>query len=84
MTTKTTKKYGVRLTKPADIKRIIQRVISEIFREESQVENAGKLNQLCQTWLKAHRMEWEHGEFAEIHRQLNELKMEANGRHRRW
>lgn len=74
MTGNGTKKYGVRLKNPADIKRIIQRVMSDIFREGSQVENAGKINQLCQTWLRAHQIELEIGEWKEIKGRLERVE----------
>ena len=49
---KNLKARGVSINKPSDVRRIARRVISDIFQENSQIEHAGKINQLLQTWLK--------------------------------
>jgi len=48
---------GVSLSKISHVKNISRRIISRIFREGTEVEHAGKVVQLLQTWLKAHEME---------------------------
>lgn len=55
---------------PADVRRIARRVISDIFAEGSQIDNAGKVNQLLQTWLKG----WELEKIADIERRLSALE----------
>jgi hypothetical protein len=54
------------------VKKITRRVISDIFQENSQIENAAKVNQLLQTWLKAHEME----ELSDLETRLAELQKE--------
>lgn len=61
---------GVSLKVPADVRRIAQRVLSDIFREQSQIENAGKLNQLLLTWLKA----WELEKLSDVEKRLSTLE----------
>jgi len=50
-------------------------VISEIFVEGSQITNAGKVNQLLQTWLKG----WELEKLEDIERRLSALEEERRG-----
>lgn len=64
------KTRGVSLKTPADVRRITQRVLSDIFREQSQIENAGKLNQLLLTWLKA----WELEKLSDVEKRLSTLE----------
>lgn len=64
------KTRGVTLKTPADVRRITQRVLSDIFRENSHIENAGKLNQLLLTWLKA----WELEKLSDVEKRLAALE----------
>jgi hypothetical protein len=50
-------------------------VISDIFVEGSQITNAGKVNQLLQTWLKG----WELEKLEDIERRLSALEEERRG-----
>lgn len=63
---------GLSIKSPSDVKKIARRVISDIFQENSQIENAAKVNQLLQTWLKAHEME----ELSDLEKRLAELEKE--------
>jgi len=51
------KTRGMSLKSPSDVRKMARRVISDIFAEGSQIENAGKVNQLLMTWLRAFEME---------------------------
>jgi hypothetical protein len=48
------KTRGVTLRTPKDLMRILADVISEIFRENKQVEHSGKIFQIGSVWLKAY------------------------------
>jgi hypothetical protein len=64
------KSRGVSLKCPADVRRISQRIISDVFRDETQIEHAGKVNNLLVTWLKA----WELDKLSDIERRLTALE----------
>ncbi|MDF0594269.1 hypothetical protein P0O24_11835 [Methanotrichaceae archaeon M04Ac] len=64
------KTRGVSLKTPGDVRRIAQRVISDIFREQSQIEHAGKINQLLMTWLKG----WELEKLSDVEKRLAALE----------
>ncbi|KUK43861.1 MAG: hypothetical protein XD72_1761 [Methanothrix harundinacea] len=61
---------------PADVRRIARRVISDIFQENSQIENAGKVNQLLMTWLKG----WELEKVSDLEERIMKLEGEKGGR----
>jgi len=61
---------------PEDVKRVARWVISDIFQENSQIENAAKVNQLLQTWLKG----WELGKLESIEKRLRALEDERRTR----
>jgi hypothetical protein len=67
------KTRGMSLKSPSDVRKIARRVISEIFTDGSQIENAGKLNQLLLTWLKA----WEMETIASFEERLKRLEEAA-------
>jgi hypothetical protein len=67
---KNLKSRGVSLKTPADVRRIAQRIISDIFRDESQIEHSGKINNLLVTWLKA----WELDKISEIEKRVAALE----------
>lgn len=69
---KSQKSRGVSLKTPADVRRISQRIISDVFRDEAQIEHAGKVNNLLVTWLKA----WELDNLRDIERRLEALEAE--------
>jgi hypothetical protein len=64
------KSRGVSLKTPADVRRISQRIISDVFRDEAQIEHAGKVNNLLVTWLKA----WELDKLGDIEKRLAVLE----------
>jgi len=61
---------------PEDVKRVARWVISDIFVEGSQITNAGKVNQLLQTWLKG----WELEKLESIEKRLRALEDERRNR----
>jgi len=70
---KNSKTRGVSINKPSDVRRIARRVISDIFQENSQIEHAGKVNQLLQTWLKG----WEAEKIEDLERRIKELEADT-------
>lgn len=64
------KSRGVSLKTPADVRRISQRIISDVFRDDAQIEHAGKVNNLLVTWLKA----WELDKLGDIEKRLAALE----------
>ncbi|MFZ2472767.1 MAG: hypothetical protein WAW52_12620 [Methanothrix sp.] len=66
------KSRGVSLKTPADVRRISQRIISDVFRDGAQIEHAGKVNNLLVTWLKA----WELDKLGDIEKRLATLERE--------
>ncbi|MCP1393489.1 MAG: hypothetical protein J5I35_12180 [Methanothrix harundinacea] len=60
---------------PEDVKRVARWVVSDIFREQLQIEHAGKINQLLQTWLRAYEIE----KLADIEARLRALEDERRG-----
>jgi hypothetical protein len=67
---KNQKHRGVCIKTPADVRRVSQRIIADVFREEAQIEHAGKVNNLLVTWLKA----WELDRLADFERRLAALE----------
>jgi hypothetical protein len=67
------KSRGVTLKTPEDVMRISQRIISDVFRDDGQVEHAGKVNNLLITWLKA----WELDKLSDIEKRLLALEERA-------
>jgi hypothetical protein len=67
---KNPKSRGVSLKTPADVRRVSQRIISDVFRDEAQIEHAGKVNNLLVTWLKA----WELDKLGDIEKRLAYLE----------
>jgi len=66
----------VSINKPSDVRRIARRVICDIFQENSQIEHAGKINQLLQTWLKG----WEAEKIEDLERRIKELEADTTRR----
>jgi hypothetical protein len=70
------KSRGVSLKTPEDVRRISCRIISDVFRDEAQIEHAGKVNNLLVTWLKA----WELSKISDIEKRLEELEKDKEAR----
>lgn len=47
----------IRLKEPEDARRLVRRVLAEIFAQDVEVENAGKIANLITVWLKAFESE---------------------------
>lgn len=74
MTAKTPTKFrGITLNTPKDVRRICRRVINDIFTEGSQIEHAGRLNNLLVTWLKA----WELEKLSDVEKRLVTLEKDV-------
>lgn len=67
---------GKVINTPEDVRRIAKEVITEIFKDKSQVENAAKVNQLLQTWLKGLEVEYTLNKISDIEKRLRELEAE--------
>jgi hypothetical protein len=72
----TEKRYSVariRLKSPSDGRRLIRRVLAEIFDQKEEVANAGKIANLLTVWAKL----WELDELKDIERRLSVLEQMA-------
>jgi hypothetical protein len=58
------------LKSPKNARKIIHRALQKIFEEGAEVENAGKIASLLNTWLKA----WELENLADLNRRLEKLE----------
>jgi hypothetical protein len=65
------KTRGVSIKTPEDVRRIATRIISDVFRDNLQIDHAGKVNNLLVTWLKA----WELQKFSDFEVRLAALEM---------
>lgn len=80
MTAKTPTKFrGISLNTPQDVRRICRRVINDIFTEGSQIEHAGRLNNLLITWLRS----WELEKLSDVEKRLTALE-EQSSRERKY
>lgn len=68
------------IKKPADIGRLTTRVVSAIFREGSEIQNAGKLSQLFLTWLKAREATLKEEEIKQLQEAVKRLQDEVDHR----
>jgi len=62
---------GVSIKSPEDVRRIATRIISDVFRDNLQIDHAGKVNNLLVTWLKA----WELQKVSDFETRLAALEM---------
>ena len=60
----------IALKKPADARRLIRRVLAQIFCENAEVQNAGKVANLLTVWLKA----WEIDKIGDIEKRVEVLE----------
>jgi hypothetical protein len=67
---------GVSIKSPDDVRRIATRIISDVFRDNSQIDHAGKVNNLLVTWLKA----WELEKVSDFETRLKALEQVREGR----
>jgi hypothetical protein len=66
------KKRGVVLRTPSDVRKVVQRITSEAFRQGKELEAAGRLGTLLAVWLKAFEVE----KLADIESRLTALEKE--------
>ena len=66
------KKRGVVLRTPSDVRKVVQRITSEAFRQGKELESAGRLGTLLAVWLKAFEIE----KITEIEKRLEVLEKE--------
>ena len=64
------KKRGVVLRAPSDVRKVVQRITSEAFRQGKELEAAGRLGTLLGIWLKAFEIE----KLADIEARLTSLE----------
>jgi len=64
------KALRIALKKPDDARRLIRRVLAEIFAQSAEVESAGKVANLLTVWLKA----WEIDKISDIEKRLEVLE----------
>lgn len=77
---KNTRTRGVTIRSPQDVQRIARRVISDIFASGTQIEEAGKVNQLLITWLKGWEAVLKEAEIKQMQEDIKLLKAEMNRR----
>lgn len=66
------RRRGVTLRTPEDCRRLVQRICSRAFQENSELEHAGRISQLLSNWLKA----WELDKIGDIEKRLEKLEAE--------
>lgn len=64
------KAQRIALKKPDDARRLIRRVLAEIFGQSAQVESAGKIANLLTCWAKL----WELEKTADLEKRLEALE----------
>jgi len=67
----------IALKKPDDARRLIRRVLAEIFAQSAEVESAGKVANLLTVWLKA----WEIDKIGDIEKRLDVLEKANESRY---
>ena len=70
------KKRGVVLRSPADVRRVVQRITSEAFRQGKELDAAGRLGTLLAVWLKAFEVE----KLSDIEARLSTLEQQAQAK----
>jgi len=70
------KTRGVSIKTPEDVRRIATRIISDVFRDNLQIDHAGKVNNLLVTWLKA----WELQKVSDFEVRLAALEKAKEGK----
>jgi len=64
------KALRIALKKPDDARRLIRRVLAQIFSENAEVQSAGKVANLLTVWLKA----WEIDKISDIEKRVEVLE----------
>jgi hypothetical protein len=64
------KALRIALKNPDDARRLIRRVLTQIFSENAEVQSAGKVANLLTVWLKA----WEIDKISDIEKRLEALE----------
>lgn len=62
----------IALKKPDDARRLIRRVLAQMFEQKLEVENAGKIANLLTCWAKL----WELEKVSDIEKRLELLEQE--------
>lgn len=65
----------IALKKPDDARRLIRRVLAEIFGQKLEVESAGKIANLLTCWAKL----WELEKTADLEKRLEALEQSRAG-----
>ena len=61
---------GISLKCPGDARKAVQRIVSNIFKEGSEIENAAKVAQLLNIFLRA----WELDKLSDVEKRLAALE----------
>jgi hypothetical protein len=61
---------SIHIKGPKDIRRLMQRVLNSILRSGQEVEYAGKICNLSNTWLKSYELD----KISEIEKRVEELE----------
>ena len=61
---------GLSLRTPADARRAIKKIVTKIFKEGSEIENAGRVANLLNTFLRA----WEIEKVSDVEKRLDKLE----------
>jgi len=68
------KTRGKTIKTPEHVRKVVREVISEIYEDNSQVENAAKVNQLLQTFLRSLEVEYQLDKFDKIEKRLEKIE----------
>jgi hypothetical protein len=74
MTKNSPKAPRIALKKPSDARRLIRRVLAEIFAQNAEVEQAGKIASLLNVWVKLFELET----FSDLERRISVLEEKSN------
>jgi hypothetical protein len=69
---------GVTLRTPEDCRRLVQRICSRAFQENSELEHAGRISQLLSNWLKAYELSMELEDLRKLKEEVAALKEQMN------
>ena len=61
---------GIALRTPADARRVIKKIVTKIFKEGSEIEHAGRIANLLNTFLRA----WEIEKVSDVEKRLDKLE----------
>ena len=75
--TKIKPKY-IKLKTPADVMAYVQRLINQLRRDNREIEQLGKITNLLNTWIAAHKDQIETEELKKLRAEIEELQEKMN------